>query len=136
MVRTRQLHGERDGETSAMKRTPMKPGQPPSRKTPLKAQNRARRSRLFREHFGSKERVRFVRQLPCTVCGRTPSENAHVRSKAAGGKAEDIAPLCSDCHARQHRIGIESFQALHGIDLRAAARRTDAAWLAHTNKEG
>lgn len=46
------------------------------------------------------------------------SECAHVKSRGAGG--DDIGncvPLCPDHHQEQHRIGIQSFQKRHGIDL-------------------
>jgi hypothetical protein len=46
-----------------------------------------------------------------------------VRSRGAGGRAKDIAPLCSACHAEQHRVGIETFQRRHGIDLAAEAAK-------------
>lgn len=65
------------------------PGKPPPRK------NVKRRKRLFKEDFHSAAYVKYIRSLPCALCGvEGYSEAAHVRSRGAGGKASDIVPLC------------------------------------------
>src|SRR5215469_10309073 len=57
------------------------------------------------------QHLAFVRQLPCVACGKAaPSEAAHVRTATDGGvgvKPADryAVPLCTMCHAKQHRIG-------------------------------
>jgi hypothetical protein len=59
----------------------------------------------------------FVRQLPCVACGKAaPSHAAHVRTGTDGGVAikpgdRYAVPLCSACHAKQHRVGELSFWA-------------------------
>src|ERR1700746_3426843 len=64
----------------------------------------------------------YVRQLPCTVCGKAaPSEAAHVRSGSDGGtgiKPSDryALPLCTSCHALQHEFGELRFWATLRID--------------------
>jgi hypothetical protein len=64
----------------------------------------------------------FVRQLPCVACGKAaPSEAAHVRTGTDGGigvKPGDryAVPLCTACHARQHRIGELSFWSARRVD--------------------
>jgi len=64
----------------------------------------------------------FVRQLACVSCGKAPpSEAAHVRTGTDGGvrvKPGDryAVPLCTACHARQHRIGELSFWSARRID--------------------
>ena len=64
----------------------------------------------------------FVRQLPCVACGKAaPSEAAHVRTATDGGTAMKpgdryAVPLCTACHARQHRIGELSFWSARRID--------------------
>jgi len=64
----------------------------------------------------------FVRQLTCVSCGKAPpSEAAHVRTGTDGGvrlKPGDryAVPLCTACHARQHRIGELSFWSARRID--------------------
>jgi hypothetical protein len=63
----------------------------------------------------SRFHLAFVRTLPCLSCGaRGPSEPAHVRCEtdgAAGRKPGDryVVPLCSGCHAQQHRVGEITF---------------------------
>jgi hypothetical protein len=64
----------------------------------------------------------FVRQLPCVACGKAaPSQAAHVRTGTDGGvgvKPGDryTVPLCTACHAKQHRIGELTFWSTLRID--------------------
>lgn len=76
------------------------------------------------------QHLRFIRQLPCVVCGYQPSEAAHVRMnrpehgrlQALGQKPDDkwVLPLCAGCHREnptaQHQIGEEAFWRRHGVD--------------------
>src|SRR5215469_3659690 len=68
------------------------------------------------------QHLAFVRQLPCVACGRAaPSEAAHVRTGTGGGvgvKPSDryTVPLCTVCHAKQHRIGELTFWSTIRID--------------------
>src|ERR1700751_1152057 len=71
----------------------------------------------------------FVRLLPCVACGKAaPTEAAHVRTGTDGGvgmKPGDryAVPLCTACHANQHRIGELTFWSALRIDaLNVAAR--------------
>ena len=75
------------------------------------------------------QHLAFVRQLPCVACGKAaPSEAAHVRTGTDGGvgmKPGDryTVPLCTVCHAKQHRIGELTFwSALHIDPVNAALR--------------
>lgn len=82
---------------------------------------------------GPNEKVRprhiaFIKTLPCTVCGASPCDPAHVRmSVAAHGKYNTmsrkpddkfIVPLCEKCHRTdQHTKNSErGFWAQLGID--------------------
>lgn len=49
--------------------------------------------------------------MPCLVCGFTPVDVAHVRSKGAGGGEEawNLMPLCRMHHREQHSMGFETF---------------------------
>lgn len=56
-----------------------------------------------------------------------PIECAHVNSAATRGmgmKSSDALTisLCREHHAESHRIGDRSFEAKHGINMRALAR--------------
>ena len=68
------------------------------------------------------QHLAFVRQLPCVACGRlAPSEAAHVRTGTDGGVGVKPAdrytiPLCTACHAKQHRIGELPFWSALRID--------------------
>jgi hypothetical protein len=52
----------------------------------------------------------WIRTLPCLVCGRRPSEAAHLAARAFGQKCSDreTGPLC----AWDHRLGPHSHHAL------------------------
>jgi hypothetical protein len=111
-----------------MESTPIKRGSGPRRSKRVKPVNRARKAKRWRTSFGSSERVEWMRQLNCCVCGRTPCEVAHVRSRAAGGTAADTVPLCNRCHREQHVVGVETFAARHNLDLTALAQKYDRWW--------
>jgi hypothetical protein len=73
--------------------------------------------------------VAFVRQLPCVACGKAaPSDAAHVRTGTDGGvgiKPGDryAVPLCTACHAKQHRVGELTFWSALRIDPLSVALR-------------
>lgn len=69
----------------------------------------------------------FVRSHACSTCGSMAAiEVAHVRRGAHAGisqKPDDwnTISLCHECHAQQHRLGEQSFEKLHNIDMRFLA---------------
>jgi hypothetical protein len=75
------------------------------------------------------QHLAFVRQLPCVACGKAaPSDAAHVRTGTDGGlgmKPGDryAVPLCTTCHAKQHRIGELTFWSALRIDPLNVAMR-------------
>lgn len=81
------------------------------------------------KRFRSPAHLRFVRDHACCVCGSYErTEVAHVRCGTDGGmgmKPGDYwtISLCADHHSEQHRIGEQSFETLHKIDMRALARQ-------------
>ena len=68
------------------------------------------------------QHLAFVRQLPCVACGKAaPSEAAYVRTGTDGGvgmKPGDryAIPLCTACHAKQHRVGELTFWSPLRVD--------------------
>jgi hypothetical protein len=68
------------------------------------------------------QHLAFIRLLPCVACGKAaPSEAAHVRTGTDGGvgrKPGDryAVPLCTTCHAKQHRLGELTFWSALRID--------------------
>lgn len=120
-----------------MKRTPIKPGAPPRRATPLKA-NRKRARVRNEKAFGSK--AAWVRTLPCVVgvserfrfdgdpqC-EGGMEASHVKSRGAGGTSKDLAPMCAKHHHRFHQWGRATFAATYNLDLPALAAQYEAIW--------
>ena len=77
----------------------------------------------FRKSFGSQGRVLFIKSLPCLVCGRIPSVNAHIKSRGSGGDYRSIVPLCRIHHTEQGQIGIVTFANKYNIDLEVEAAK-------------
>ena len=71
---------------------------------------------------GRANHLAFIRQLPCTVCGKAaPSEAAHLRLGSDGGtglKPSDrySLSLCTRCHMLQHEFGELTFWSVVRID--------------------
>lgn len=59
-----------------------------------------------------KEQREFKR---CIVCGHTPADRAHIKSKGSGGSWGDanIVPLCRAHHIQQHWKGWPEFVDLY-----------------------
>lgn len=98
--------------------------------------NLDRRESDRERQFG--ELAEYVRNRGCAVKGcRRWAEPAHVRTRRNAGawveidgeQVGNIAPLCHHHHREQHRIGIRSFEARHGLDLEEVARRTGEEYL-------
>ena len=84
------------------------------------------------------QHLAFVRQLPCVACGKAASSDAaHVRTGTDGGvgrKPSDryAVPLCTTCHANQHRVGELTFWSALRIDPLNVALRL---WTVSANVE-
>lgn len=106
---------------------PVNPAKALVRRTPL-GRNRERKAKLFAAQFGSAERVEAIKSLPCVVCGKVPTENAHLKSRATGGTWRDVTPLCVLHHRTGkfslHNLGsVALFDATHGTRLWKTAER-------------
>lgn len=123
-------------------RKPLPPRRHRLKRSAVKPRNAARKRREFARAYGSRERVEWVKSLPCAACGVVGfSENAHVASGGAGRKADasQIVPLCGPhycppdfsfigCHAMYDRR-IPPFDIIvKRGEVLAAADRTEAAW--------
>lgn len=75
-----------------------------------------RRDRRFEKHFHSKERVEFIKSLPCAVTGRKSQSvhNAHMKSRGAGGTYKDVVPLSWDVHHDFDVMGEVEFERRWG----------------------
>ncbi len=77
------------------------------------------------------DHLAFIRQLPCVICGKVPSQAAHVRfADARYGKQVGMqekpddkftTPLCDVHHRSQHSIREIGFWEDIGIDPHALA---------------
>lgn len=105
--------------------------------------NRARKAANLERAHGSPEFRVWMKTQPCVVCGRTPSDAAHLTNGGKGRK-DDVArtvPLCSDypdcgClklgHHSEYDGGKRSFRAKYAhLDLPALAADTQARWLTY-----
>lgn len=96
-----------------------------TRSTKLSPRNKERATKALAEDFGPC--ARLSRLMPCCVpsCNALPpSDPAHVRSRGAGGKDwANVVPMCRRHHRQMHDVGIETFQARHGLALEVVAGR-------------
>lgn len=139
--------------TKPLKRTPLKrstkplpKGKPPKRGKPPRKVNPERKAKRFERDYGGAAYVAWLTSQPCVISGRRNGELAiwgdgywtkttiqavHVRSRGAGGRADDQVPMDWWLHRDQHITGIRSFCAKHGTTveaLRAAARAYRVLW--------
>lgn len=69
---------------------------------------------------------RFIRSMPCIICGSTPSEHSHepLNGRGMGHKGPDneSLPLCAFHHRiairNRHNTAPDRFYGDHGIDWR------------------
>lgn len=124
-----------------MKRTPLKRSSKPLKRTPLKRVTPLRQRKPGKKaEPGSSVYLRWIRTLPCLVCGgaQGPSEAAHTKthgSAGAGYKSSYLSciPLCTHDHVlagdSYHRVSPEScWAAHHGLDLDLIVRALNAGW--------
>lgn len=126
----------------------------PRRASPKRV-NRARKAKNLLRAHGPAERRAWMKAQPCVVCGRTPSDAAHIRTGGTGRKsdADQTVPLCSNYwgqmmlngsqrHTGHHREldhgpgRRAGFEQRHNIDLTACAAQTEAKWLAFLDGGG
>ena len=111
-----------------------------SKNATTRKRQKERKARAFARAYHSEERVVWVKQLNCVVCGRTPCDNAHTETGGTGRKAgyKTIVPLCSGVgghHNELHATGIRTFEDKYTINLRGKALRTQGWWLDHQSGE-
>lgn len=97
----------------------------------------------YRRIYGSRERVEFVKSLPCAWCvarGRVrmcgPSENAHVENGGMGRKADHtkIVPLGRHHHEKYDRHMPPFDKPSVRLCVEIMARETERLWQAHQGK--
>ena len=91
----------------------------------------ARKREKFARQFHSPEFVEWSKMQPSAVSFRYPTVCAHNPSRAAGGPWRDITPLTDSEHREQHAQGVETFQAVHGINFEQTNAQHTRAWETH-----
>lgn len=58
----------------------------------------------------------LMRTFACQVCGVTPVDVHHVRTKGAGGGDDlhNLISLCRICHGKVHQVGSKTFFKKYG----------------------
>ena len=80
----------------------------------------------------SEEYLKFIRTLPCCVCGAA-AEPHHAGRSYKGLKSSDYScvPLCRQDHRELHHIGVLTFQKKHGVSM-----ATEIAYALHRYVSG
>jgi hypothetical protein len=112
-----------------MKRTPLKRGKPPRRKTRVKARNAKRGGHRFPHNVDEAYRD-YIRALPCvarSIAYRTHCFGrvvcAHLKTRGSGGLDRgNTVPLCVRHHAEQEG-NTAGFNERYGLDLAAIAAK-------------
>lgn len=96
---------------------------------PVNKRNPKRLAKLRLEQHGTAARSKWFRTMPCACGGKHPactggqSDPSHVKSRGAGGKADDIIPQSPGCHDFVGTKGWQRWQRETGVDARALADR-------------
>lgn len=107
----------------------------------MKRYNAKRKGHAFPKNVDLDYRA-WIGRLPCIlrVAGcwsdflGTVIDVAHVKSRGAGGAdRNNLVPLCHFHHMQQHYLGIRSFQARYGMDLKVIARQLTTVYEAEVS---
>ncbi len=74
-----------------------------------------------------------VKKMPCVVCGKQPSDRAHIKTRGAGATWEDFewVYLCRRHHQEQGTIGILTFYFKYGTYQNAVKEK---GWVLENGK--
>lgn len=130
----RQLMAQGDYAAARALAQGKRPGKPRTRLRPRRL-TAAEKAAKFKREYGSAARVEWINRLPCLVCGRTPSDNAHTANegKSRKGHHTTIVPLCGGLsgHHRESHRGVQSFERKHAHRLCGRTLRSWAETIAH-----
>lgn len=95
----------------------------------MKQTNPERAHRRWLRAYESEARVLWTRSKGCIVawCAR-PTEMVHVKSRGAGGTADDTVAMCRLHHRELHQLGIRTFERLRNRDLTDLAAQHALRW--------
>lgn len=78
--------------------------------------------------------MRWIKTLPCAICGRRGVEAAHTGPRGLGQKSPDESciPLCAEHHRTGrdaiHVLGPRQFDAHHDVVVDDLVRRLNGVW--------
>jgi hypothetical protein len=108
---------------------------PPKRRTPPKKVNRKRKAKAFARAYGGRDRLAFVKSLPCiagnsrgTCAGEIHCHHIEVGGAGLKAPADKTVPLCSLHHLILHNEGRQTFELAYGVNLQDEARATELRW--------
>lgn len=57
------------------------------------------------------EHIKFIKTLPCIICGNTPVDAEHWKTRKSGGgdNLSNLNPMCRLHHIEKGLIGVRSF---------------------------
>ncbi len=109
----------------------MKRRKPLKRRTRLRRVNAQRRASRYILAYGGRERVRWMKGLPCIVtgCTRRPSDCAHIEAGGLGMKAtaDKTVPVCR-LHHQELDAGKRRFEVKYNVDLQQLAAEYARQW--------
>lgn len=105
-----------------------------------KQRKKERADERFRRQFHSEERVVFFKNLPSEVSGRIGrygNDNAHAKSRGAGGTYKDIVPLTRTEHLNFDNMPNVGFQRKYRRtkqSIKDRAPHYHRLWLEHVGE--
>ena len=74
----------------------------------------------------TKSYIKYIKSIPCLVCGHRPVDPDHLSHRGSAGKGKTITgtildyscvPLCRIHHSERHSSGLKKFQERYRINL-------------------
>ena len=96
----------------------------------MNKRSHARKRAEWLRAYHSEARVEWMRQQPCSGCGRGPCETHHITTGGVGRKADYhlTIPLCAGCHRAWHQLGWVTVCREWDLNPLTEARRIQALW--------
>jgi hypothetical protein len=110
------------------RKKPLKRGAPPKRSSkPIPPRKKDPSKRAWAKHRDLAYQ-KWIKTLPCLICGRSPVDPAHVIKRSRGSDdRRNLLPLCRWHHNDQEGKNAE-FEMRYGVDLTAMALALDVQY--------
>lgn len=62
---------------------------------------------MKKKRITDKKLLAKLKELPCVICGKSPSDPCHIKSVGSGGDdvSDNLLSMCRVHHTEQHTIG-------------------------------